>query len=98
MQEQRKEEGRWNKGVWETTHVGATKTGEDVARAQDTEKLGSTAGKGLGARERKPVSGTPMPKQAPGEDPVAYGARLRRWREGEKGEKGTVQQEAFKKP
>jgi len=58
--------------------------GEDKAKVAELEatrskaKFGSTAGKGLGARGGSTAG---MPKQEVGEDPAAYGARLRRWRE-----------------
>jgi len=66
-----------------TLYVGAATSGEDVERAKDKERVGTTAGKGLGAMG-KSTSG--MPKQEPGEEASSYAERLRKWRAGQVGD------------
>jgi len=63
-----------------TLYVGAATSGEDVERAKDKERLGSTAGRGLGAKGKTTAG---MPKQEPGESLSAYAERMRKYRETE---------------
>lgn len=55
-----------------------TSTGEDVAEAEATERLGTTKGKDLGSREKR---GFVAPKQEPGEDSATWAKRVRKARE-----------------
>jgi hypothetical protein len=72
-----------------STHTAAEKSDSDIAKAQATSRLSSTAGSGLGAKGRD-TSG--MPKPGPGEDSMSpsYRERVRKWSEGE------AQRKAFK--
>jgi hypothetical protein len=63
-------------GTMATKHIGATKTGADVANAEATSRLSSTAGAGLG----KKGSGFVPPKMLPNEDSSAYSERVRKAR------------------
>ena len=56
----------------------ANEASQGTANAEAKAKFGSTAGKGLGAKEKVKEG---MPKQEQGESPAAYAARLRKWRE-----------------
>lgn len=56
--------------------VQTTKGGTADTSATDREDLSDDLGSGKAARG----GGAGMPKQEPGEDPAAYGERLRRWR------------------
>lgn len=66
-----------------------TKKLSDLADVASRARLGSTAGKGLGARGDKDTAG--MPKQEPGETAGAFGARMSQWRD----EKRAGQKKAF---
>ena len=70
-----------------STFHGAEKSQEDISTAQDKTRLSSTAGSGLGAKG-KSLEGAP--KMMPGESPAAFGARMRKFREGQ------AQRSAFK--
>jgi hypothetical protein len=59
-----------------TTYIGATKSEGDVAAAEATSRLGSTAGAGLGTKGK---AFTP-PKMNPGESSGAYSERVRKAR------------------
>lgn len=78
---------------YEKVYVAPTKTGEDVARAKDVEKLGSTAGAGLGAKGK---SGAGMPKQADYASTSEWTAAMRKWREQGQSEQVQGQKAAIK--
>ena len=61
---------------------------KDLADVESRARLGSTAGKGLGARGQDT---TGMPKQQPGESAADWGKRVAKWRE----EKAAGQKKAF---
>lgn len=65
--------------------VRTTKSDADIAGAEDTARMGSTAGAGLGAMEKnagtaKKPGAKPMPKQSDYPDLGSYGEAMRQWR------------------
>jgi hypothetical protein len=60
-----------------TSYVGATKSGEDVARAQDKERLTDTSRLGAMGKRGK----GPAPKQADYPSTKAWGDAFQKWRE-----------------
>ncbi len=73
---------RDNAGKVTSGNVKSDLTDEELAKSKAAEKFGSSAGTGLGAKE-KPASSA-MPKQEQGEDAGTYSGRLRKWREEQK--------------
>ena len=63
----------------QTYHVGAKLSGAQAKSAANTFRQSTTAGAGLGKKEK---SAGGMPKQDTGESVSDYSARLRKWREG----------------
>lgn len=71
-------ETTWNPNT-NTYDSRETKTQEDVTNAQAASAAGTTAGKGLGAKERP--GRKPMPKQSDYPDTATWSAALRQWRQ-----------------
>jgi hypothetical protein len=76
MAERKTEQSGDGRGNVTSTYVPAVVDNTDKANLDAKMKATN-----LGSKAK---SGAGMPKQNPGEDPAAYSARLRKWREGNK--------------
>lgn len=80
MAEKRREETYTpQQGRMQRTHIGASTTGDDVADAEHTSRVSSTAGAGLGAKGK---GGAGMPKMSDyPNDLKGYSDAMRKYRE-----------------